>query len=210
MGVMVFLRQDAARLLDRYSQGAYPTGDLERDLLPALLDEARVMGYRFGGKEGRVSQDRFWSDVSTADDYFAANMALLEPIPPLDLYQDSWAIWSVPGKNPPARTVASRSGNEGIFVNSIVSNGTVITGGAVSFSVLSPRVRVEDSATVERSILFEGVTVGEGATLRNCIIDKFVHIEAGDRIGFDAEEDAMRFVVSPGGIVLVSKEHGDI
>ena len=73
-------------------------------------------------------------------------MALLEPVPPMDLYQSDWPIWSHSRRLPPARTVASRKGNEGLFVNSIVSNGTVITGGAVTHSVLCPRVRINDSA----------------------------------------------------------------
>jgi glucose-1-phosphate adenylyltransferase len=66
-------------------------------------------------------------------------------------------------------------------------------------------VRVNDSATVERCILFDDVDVGEGAQLRNCVIDKYARIPAGMRIGFDAREDAAHFEVTPKGVVVVPK-----
>jgi glucose-1-phosphate adenylyltransferase len=51
----------------------------------------------------------------------------------------------------------------------------------------------------------DGVDVGENATVRNAIVDKNVVIEAGARLGVDIEHDRQRFVVSPGGIVVVGK-----
>jgi len=71
---------------------------------------------------------------------------------------------------------------------------------------LSCNVRIEEFACVECSILFEGVTVGSGAQLRNCIVDKFVQIPAGVRIGFDAAKDAEHFAVSEGGVVVIPKQ----
>jgi glucose-1-phosphate adenylyltransferase len=126
------------------------------------------------------------------------------------LYQSNWPIWSQSRRLPPARTVGSRKGNEGLFVNSIVSNGTVITGGAVTRSVLSPKVRVNDSATVENCILFDDVEVGEGVQLRNCIIDKYAKIPAGMQIGIDSREDAKRFEVTSAGVVVVPKGFPDV
>lgn len=210
MGVMVVEVELLASLLEGGLSDASRPGGLAAQLLPDALGERRVTGYRFGGRKGRVSQDRFFSQVSCLDAYFEANMALLEPVPPMDLYQQDWPIWSHSRRLPPARTVGSRQGNEGLFVNSIVSNGTIITGGAVSHSVLCPRVRVSDSASVERCILFDDVQVGEGAQLRNCIIDKAACIPAGMRIGFDAKEDAALFEVTPKGVVVVPKGFPDI
>ena len=50
-----------------------------------------------------------------------------------------------------------------------------------------------------------GVDVGEGAVVRNAIVDKNVVIEPGAQLGVDLEPDRERFVVSPGGIVVVGK-----
>jgi glucose-1-phosphate adenylyltransferase len=180
--------------------------DLATHLLPTLLDSNPVFAYRFGGERGRVTPDRYWSDLGSTDAYFRANMALLESDPPLDLYQPDWNILTYQGQYPPARTVPGPiSGTEGIFVNSMLAAGTVIRGGGVSHSVLFPRVRVQDGAIVDEAILFEGSKVGEGAHIRRCICDKDVVIPAGERIGFDRRADEARFGISPGGIVVIPK-----
>ena len=208
IGVVAFKRQVLLSRLAALAKADEPAFSLGRDLLCDLIAQETVKAYQFGGKRGRVTQDRFWSPISSIEEFFTANMALLEPVAPLDLYQFDWPIWSSTGRNPPARTVSSRQGNEGIFVNSIVSNGTVIEGGAVTRSVLCPRVRVEDSAVLEQCILFEGVHVGEGAQLRNCIVDKRARIPAGVQIGFDPKEDARQFEVTGDGIVVVPMDYG--
>ena len=61
---------------------------------------------------------------------------------------------------------------------------------------------------VERAILLDDVLVGEGANLRNCIIDKRARIAPGERIGFDAQDDAERFEVTPGGVVMIPEGFG--
>ena len=92
-----------------------------------------------------------------------------------------------------------------MFINSIVAGGTIIAGGSVQHSILFPRVHVGDEAIVRDSILFEGVAVGKNARLNHCIIDKNVRVPAGETIGLDTEKDARRFAISPKGIVVVPK-----
>jgi glucose-1-phosphate adenylyltransferase len=179
--------------------------DFCRDLLPSLVGQRRSYGYRFGGARGRVSPDRYWRDLSTLDAYYEANMALLDPVPPLDLYQEDWTIHTYQGQYPPARTVPGPSGNEGIFVNSILAAGTVISGGGVNHSILFPQVWVEDRAIVEDAIVFSRVRVGAGAHLRRCILDKDVIVPPGTRIGFDRKCDRERFTLSEGGVVVVPR-----
>jgi glucose-1-phosphate adenylyltransferase len=170
------------------------------------LGQEKINAYRFGGADGRVSQDKYWRMLANVDDYYDANMDLLKFEPPLDIYQVDWPIRTHQMQRPPARTVAGRSCNEGICVNSIVAGGTVIAGGGVSRSILGNRVYIDDGATVEDSILSSGVTVGEGAQLQRCIIDRNVVIPAGEQIGVDLEADAKRFTVTPNEVVVVPSE----
>lgn len=167
----------------------------------------RVVGYRFGGSSGRVTQDRYWRRLDSLDHYYQANMDLLELEPPLDLYQANWPIRTYQTQRPPARTVPGRSCNEGICVNSIVSGGTVIAGGGVNHSVLGNRVYIDDGATVEDSILFSDVHVAEGAQVRGCICDRKLHIPAGEQIGFDAVADAKRFTLTEAGVVVIPADY---
>ena len=200
MGVYVF---STSALKAALFSNSTPVNGITLDVLPPLIQQDAVSVYRFGGTVGRVSRDQYWRNVPTLDDYFAANMDLLEPVPPLNLYQFGWEIRSDSSQHPPARTVSGASGNEGICVNSLMANGAVVTGGAVSRSILYPTVQVDDGAIVENCILFHGVTVGKGASLRNCIVDKGVQIPAGTKIGEQINADRARFTVTPKGVVVV-------
>ncbi len=205
MGIYVFSMELLLTALQEDHQDDDSNHDFGKNIIPMLIDQTEAHAYRFGGEAGRVSTDRYWRDVGTLDSYYEANMDLLNPLPSLDLYQPDWPIRTYTAQYPPARTVPGSSGSEGIFINSMVSGGVVIVGGSVQHSILFPRVTIGDEAVIHDSILFNGVQVGEGAELDRCIIDKDVAIPSGERIGFDHERDAARFSVSEKGIVVVPK-----
>ncbi|MGD8593252.1 MAG: glucose-1-phosphate adenylyltransferase, partial [Gammaproteobacteria bacterium] len=72
-------------------------------------------------------------------------------------------------------------------------------------SILFNNVFVDEESVVEGSLLFEGVRVGKGCRLTNCIVDKNVIIPDRERIGYEMEKDRKRFTVSEKGIVVVPK-----
>ncbi|HEY5715524.1 MAG TPA: glucose-1-phosphate adenylyltransferase [Psychromonas sp.] len=203
MGIYVFTTDALIEALEKDAQDPNSSNDFGHDIIPKMIEKAGVYAHRFGDKAGRVSQDAYWRDVGTLDSFYQANMDLLQPVPPVDLYQRDWAIRTYEQQLPPARTVSSLTGNEGNFVNSIIANGVVISNGSVYNSILSSNVRVDDRATIANSILFDDVQVGAGCQLKNCIIDKHVKIPAGTEIGINPAEDAQRFTVSEQGIVVV-------
>ena len=207
MGIYVFPKELLIQVLREDHDREDSSHDFGKDILPRLIGTHRVLAYRFGGPRGRVSQDRYWRDVGTLDAYYEANMDLLKPVPPLDLYQRDWAIRTYHAQNPPARMVPGESGRDGSFTNSILGSGTVIVGGVVRHSILASRVHVHEDAEVTDSILFDHVTVGSGAKLRRCIIDKHVSIPAGESIGLDPVRDSRRFTCSDKGIVVVPKDY---
>ena len=206
MGIYVFSRQLLIDALN-HDHGRHDSQhDFGHDILPWLIGNSNAFAYRFGGEAGRVSPDRYWRDVGTIDAYYEANMSLLEPVPPLDLYQKNWPIRTYQVQAPPARTVPGEFGNEGIFINSIVAGGAVIAGGQLNHSILFPGVQVHDEAIVENAILFNDVVVRQGAVVRNCIVDKNVIIPPGESIGTDPDTDRQRFHVSDKGIVVIAKD----
>jgi glucose-1-phosphate adenylyltransferase len=205
MGIYVF---STDRLMEelKADHGREGSGhDFGKDLIPRLIGTGKVYAYRFGGSRGRVEPDRYWRDVGTLDAYYEANMDLLKPSPPLNLYQKDWAIRSYHGQNPPARIVPGEGGGDGVLANSILGSGTVVFGGAVRRSILASSVHVHEGAEVEDSILFDGVTVGQGARLRRCIIDKDVAVPPGETVGFDHEKDRARFTLSDKGVAVAPK-----
>ena len=207
MGIYVFTKALLMEELRNDSQQGGSSHDFGKDLLPRMIDSHRVVAYEFGGTRGRVTPDRYWRDVGSLDAYYEANMDLLQPVPPLDLYQNDWAIRTYHGQNPPARMVPGGNGKDGQMTNSILGAGTVIIGGIVRHSVLASRVHIHEGAVVEDAILFDHVTVGPGARLRRCIVDKHVNIPPGATIGIDPVEDARRFTLSERGIVVVPEEY---
>ncbi len=208
MGIYIFSRELLCSVLEDDAAQKDSSHDFGKDILPRLIHTDRVCGYQFGGGPGRVSLDSYWRDVGTIDSYYAANMSLLAPDPPLDLYQSNWPIMSANCQSPPARAVPGRSGKVGSVIdNAILGAGTVVSGGTVRNSILSRNVRVDEGATVADSIVFDDVQIGHGAQVQRCIIDKHVNIPPNERIGIDPYLDAQRFVLSDDGIVVVPRDY---
>jgi glucose-1-phosphate adenylyltransferase len=205
MDVAIVEKSVLLHILEAFPDEACADFRLSTQLLEGAIENYESLCYRFGGLAGRVSRDQYWCKLESRSEYYQANMDLLELSPPMDLYQPDWSIRTYQAQIPPARTVPGKSSNEGLCINSIVAGGTVISGGGVNHSVLFPGTRVEDSATVEDSILLSGVVVGEGARLRKCVVEKGVSIPGGESIGYDHDQDTSRFTVAQDGVVFVPK-----
>jgi len=203
MGIYVFSTKFLIDVLEKDSLDKNSSHDFGKDILPKLIKDKHVCSHHFGKRKGRVSPDNYWRDVGTIDSYYQANMDLLKSIPPLDLYQDDWPIRSYQPQTPPARAVPGESGNEGIFINSILSGGTIISGSSVSHSVLFQNVFIDDESQINNSVLFDGVKIGKSTKINRCIIDKDVVVPDNEIIGVDIKADRERFTVTESGIVVI-------
>ncbi|EKO3707824.1 glucose-1-phosphate adenylyltransferase [Vibrio metschnikovii] len=207
MGIYIFTMETLRQALFEDAELEHSSHDFGKDIIPKLIPSGRVFAYQFANEKGRVAKDCYWRDVGTIDSFYEANMDLLEPVPPMNLYQKNWAIRTYEPQLPPARTVSSATGNEGIFINSIIANGVINSGGSVQHSIVSSSVRINDGATIVDSILFDDVEVGEGCQLVGCIIDKHVKIPPYTKIGVDRAADLQRFTLSEKGIVVVPESY---
>ncbi|MBI1824500.1 MAG: glucose-1-phosphate adenylyltransferase [Nitrospirae bacterium] len=203
MGIYIFNRKFLLSILDKSSKVSPPWNDFGKDILPSIVATNSVGAYRFGGMADRIIQDGYWRDVGSLDAYYEANMDLLKPMPPLNLYQKDWPIRTYHGQYPPARNVASPTGEPVSGTNTLLSGGDLIVGARISHSILGPDVWVEDGAVIEDSILFSGVRVKAGAQLKRCIIEKGVVIPSNEKIGWDLEKDKKNYAVSENGVVVV-------
>lgn len=121
--------------------------------------------------------DGYWKDVGTIESLWEANMDLLDPSDPLSLYDTSWKIYS---RNPcePPHYVGAHAQIE----NSMVSEGCEIDG-KLDFSVLFSGVTVEQGAVVRDSIIMPGAAVRAGAMVQYAIVAEGAEIGAGARVG---------------------------
>jgi len=183
--------------------------DMGGDIVPFFVskDDATVYDFTKNVIPGATERDHaYWRDVGTIDSYYDSHMDLISVMPIFNLYNSDWPIHTQQVNLPPAKFIHDAEGNQGRTNDSIVSLGTVITGGIVERSVLSPNVRVQSRALVTDSVLMDNVSVGRDATVRKAILDKNVVVTDGAAIGVDRARDLARgFVVTDSGITVVPK-----
>ncbi|MHB8154827.1 MAG: glucose-1-phosphate adenylyltransferase [Candidatus Omnitrophota bacterium] len=206
MGIYVFNQSVLMRELLEDAKNNKSSHDFGKDIIPQMLKKGmKVVAYNFRNKD---MGEEYWRDIGTIDAYYEANMELIQVNPTFNLYDQEWLIRTFQEQYPPVKTVHSgdkEEGRVGLVLDSIVSEGCVVSGGRVQRSILSPNVRINSFSEVYDSILMESVHVGRHAKIKRAIIDKDVSIPQGMVIGFNLEEDKKRFFVSESGIVVVAK-----
>lgn len=210
MGIYVFTARFLFEQLCRDANIPGSRRDFGRNIIPSTVGTHRVFAFPF--RDENRKRDAYWRDVGTLDAYFEANMDLIGIDPLLNMYDDQWPIRTFQPNLPPPKFVFGSRGEEGRMgraLDSIVCQGTIVSGGQVDRCVVGPRCRINSFSKVEDSILFEGVEVGRHAKIRRAIIDKGVSIPANVEIGYDLELDRRRgLTISESGIVVLAKSDG--
>jgi glucose-1-phosphate adenylyltransferase len=205
MGIYVFNRGFLFEQLIRDADTAASTHDFGKDIIPAVIAKYRVMAYPF--RDVRSGEQAYWRDVGTVDAFWQANLELIGVIPPLNLYDESWPIWTYQEQLPPAKFVFDDDDRRGMAVDSMVSGGCVISGAIVRHSLLFSNVRINSYAYVQDSVILPDVDVGRWAKIHNAVIDRGCRIPENLEIGADPAADrANGFYVTDGGVTLVTPE----
>jgi glucose-1-phosphate adenylyltransferase len=180
--------------------------DFGRDILPKWVQSGEVYAYDFGTNRipgDPVDSQVYWRDVGTIDAYYDATMDMRAVAPVLNLYNRQWPLRTAGYDDPPAKFTFDDEGRRGSAIDSIVSSGSILSGGLVRNSVLGRGVRVHTGALVEDSIVFDNCNIGRRSKVRRAILDKNVILPEETVIGYDLDSDLKRYHVTDSGITVV-------
>jgi glucose-1-phosphate adenylyltransferase len=209
MGNYLFNNEILIEALNADAKVTSSNHDFGRDVLPNLIKQGGVYAYDF--RKNRVpgpskgEEASYWRDLGTIDAYYDANMDLCSIDPLFNLYNRSWPLRTVGFADPPAKFVFDWKDRQGMAVNSIVAEGTIISGSYVHNCIVGRNVRIHSYSHIEDSVIMDWVEIGRGCKIRRAIIDKANVIPSGAQIGYDSEKDRARYTVSPNGIVVLSR-----
>ncbi|MES9967043.1 MAG: glucose-1-phosphate adenylyltransferase [Sedimenticola sp.] len=204
MGIYVFNTGFLFEQLIKDADTPNSSHDFGKDIIPDVIEKYRVMAYAF--QDPKSGKQAYWRDVGTVDAFWAANLELIGVTPELNLYDESWPIWTYQEQLPPAKFIFDDDDRRGMAVDSMVSGGCIISGSVVRNSLLFSNVRVNSFSEVNDSVILPGVEIGRNCRITKAVIDRGCEIPEGTVIGEDPEADAKRFHLSEGGVVLVTPE----
>ena len=211
MGNYIFDRDFLLKVIHEDAENSDSSHDFGKDILPALYKDYPLYAYDFAQNRVPGITDEeigYWRDVGTIQSFWEANMDLRNVKPVFNLYNRKWPIKTVSLGLPPAKFVFNQDGRRGQAVNSLVGEGSIISGGIVQDSILGREVFVDSGAAIINSLVMDRVMIHPGCKINLAIIDKDVEIPPNTQIGYNLEEDKKRFYVDPdSNIIVIPKGH---
>lgn len=205
MGVYIFNFEILEKLLleDAVLEGSQH--DFGYNIIPKAIQEHHACAYVFDEK-GCADVQAYWKDVGTIDQYFQANIDLVQINPELNLYDKHWPIYSFQEQLPGAKFIFHETYCCGQAIDSVISAGCIISGAKVTNSLLSTCVTVERHSYLDACVILPNVLIGKYCELSNVLIVDNCIVPDGFKIGFDRALDEEFYEVSENGVVLVTQE----
>lgn len=202
MGIYVFNTKRLLKLLKQDAIDDQSTHDFGRDIIPEALHTSRIFAWPF--VDELSGKPEYWKDIGSLDSYWQANMDLLDPYSGMSLYDKDWQIKSILQNRPP--TILHDNNNHGNkMTHTMISAGCIITGCSSENSILSDRVKMQNSQ-IRNSVILPDVVIGSDCRIQNSIIDKNTVIPDGFVIGENIVKDRRYFHISEGGIRLITSD----
>jgi glucose-1-phosphate adenylyltransferase len=202
MGIYTFRRSVLHQLLD-----GTQAHDFGKDVIPSVIRDRPVFAFAYGG---------YWRDIGTIPAFHEASLELTLPIPPLNLYDPDFPIYTH------ARHLPGTKVNRCTVEHSILCEGSIINDATIRDSIVGIRAQVQEGAVIERSVVMGQrdyeplggpghgripMGIGRGCVIRNAIVDLNARIGEGVKLvnakgvqDHEGENHCIR-----GGIVVVPR-----
>ena len=147
------------------------------ELLERSMDENRydfvqdiLIRYRGLKRIYGYRMEDYWSNIASVEDYFRTNMDFLKPEIRDYFFRQYPEVHSRAADLPPAKY------NIGVNIkNSLLSSGCIVNG-TVENSILFQQVYVGNNCVIRNSLILNDVYIGDNTIIENCIV------ESGDTI----------------------------
>lgn len=160
---------------------------INKDLLMDLVDEciahhqgdfftAAIQENQSKLKIQTYQNEGYSAFINSIESFYRHNMNLLKEENYLDLFYKQPFIRTKVSNHPP---VTYRE--KAMVKRSIIADGCVVDG-EVNSSVVFRGVTVESGAVIKDSIIMQNCVIEEGVYLENVILDKDVHVTAGQKL----------------------------
>ena len=107
----------------------------------------------------------YWSNIASVEDYFRTNMDFLKPEVRDYFFRQYPDVYSKVDDLPPAKY------NVGSNVrNSLISSGSIVNG-TVEDSIIFKKVFVGNNCVIKNSIILNDVYIGDNTHIENCIVE---------------------------------------
>lgn len=207
MGIYVFNTKLLIKLLLEDADDPSSSHDFGKDIIPKLVNGGKAVAHPFSRSCVRadLEEEPYWRDVGTVDSYWQANIDLTDFLPKLDIYDNSWPIWTYSELTPPAKFIHNEEGRRGNAISSMVSGGCIISGSQLEHCLLFTGVKTHSFSSLEGVVAMPYAVVGRHAILKNVVVDRGAVIPEGLVVGEDAELDAKRFYRTENGVCLITQ-----
>ena len=137
------------------------------DMIAIACDTLDVRGYQHKG---------FFAAITSLDDYYRANMELLEYSTAMDFFKTDWPFYTKTTDACPTQYFHGAS-----VTHSMVCNAGLIEG-TVENSIIGRNVHIGKGAVIKNSIILSYTDIGDGAHIENAVVDKWVKVNKIKRI----------------------------
>ncbi len=207
MGIYVFNTDYLCELLQKDADNPDSSHDFGGDIIPDIVRNKVAIAHPFSRSCVRTDLEEkpYWRDVGTVDAFWQANVDLTDFQPELDLYDNTWPIWTYSELTAPAKFIHDEEGRRGHAVSSMVSGGCIISGSRLNRCFLFTGVRTRSYSDLKGVVAMPYAEIGRNARLKNVVIDRGVKIPDGLVVGENAKLDGERFRRTDNGICLITQ-----
>jgi glucose-1-phosphate adenylyltransferase len=149
------------------------------ELLEACAAEGRtdfvkdiLIRYKNVKRINAYNLDSYWRNIGSVDSYFRTNMDFLKPEVRNHFFRTTPGVYTKVEDLPPAKF-----NGEAVTSNSLIASGCIING-SVENSVLFKKVYVGNNCVIKNSIILNDVHIGDNCYIENCIVESRDTIKA--------------------------------